>query len=674
MRYRYLAGLLMGTALLTACGGGSGTPLIPAPTAAPTPTPPPGPATATGTANIGATGGTISVSVANATVKLTVPAGALAGTASVSFVAYATNTASKPFAKRRAGAAGTTFLLGFTVDDGGVQLYAPMQVSLTGPAVASGNVVHLAMYGTKSAAYTDVDTATVSGTTIANQNAATYVGISTASAANPYAFYSIATSAAATPPPLALTATTAATQPLAIQSSATYTGSGADANGNPDAFIPTYALSNATVGTLTPQTSPPYQATLQTGNVSATANLVVTDAVRNVSSNVAINVGSQRPATGGDAYTYAGSWSQMFARVGQPSVTTNATLSETVAVTSGQTFASAPNLYDFHAVDSSVANLATTATTTDTYSGFNLATTPLQFLGYGDIFNDGAGSSVTTTYAAPQLLDQLPEAAAAWTNTGAQTQQETDASGETSTLTYAADGTYTETVNYPESAVIPNSTLTLVENVDGSGTLSLNNFGDAIEITNSAPAAGSIAVNYYFNGGLAYNQAVPAWFATPPPLYTETDVDSGAATLPAGCTTGASIPTSVNKLEQTIDRTDTIIGFTETQVNDTYVAQGYGAVCTSMTDTLNNYYNLQGDNVYSFAWGNTIYQVTTTTQTLALQSATVVGSAAQASARQTAQIRTARAAFEARVRAVRNGIKRDFVQRLINAVKKGNVL
>jgi len=78
--------------------------------------------------------------------------------------------------------------------------------------------------------------------------------------------------------------------------------------------------------------------------------------------------------------------------------------------------------------------------------------------------------------------------------------------------------------------------------------------------------------------------------------------------------------------------------------------------------------------VYSFAWGNTIYQVTTTTQTLALQSATVVGSAAQASARQTAQIRTARAAFEARVRAVRNGIKRDFVQRLINAVKKGNVL
>lgn len=677
---------------LAACGGGGGGnfvgPPAPVPSATPNPTPTvpaPSPTPATGSASIGNSGGTISVTVGKSTVKLTVPAGALSTSATVKFTAYLSDSAVQPFARRaRMAASAGTFLAGFTVDAGGAVLYAPLQVSFSGMTPPAGTLARLAMYGSKSNAYTDVDTATVNGSALVNESNASYVGISTAGASNPYAFYAVAPSATQTPPPITLTATTTTAQPFPIQTAVTLTGSGADANGNRDAFIPTYALQNATVGTLNVQSAPPYQATLTTGNTSATASLTVSDAVRKTSGTVTVNVGSERPANNGDSYTYTGTWSQTFDRTGQTPVTTTAALNDAVAVTSGATFNSLTGLYDFKSTETSTSNLTTATMRTDAYDAYNASASPITFAAYGFAFDDGAGNTSTTTYADPQLVDKLPEqSGASWTNDGAATTVENDASGDTATTTYAADGTYTETQVFTASSIYPNSQAVFTESGDGSGKIALRAYGFPYQVVYTAPSAGSIAATVEDTAtppNVFYTQQVNAWFTSPPGFYTETDADMGAALLPQGCAVGASIGTSANKLEQVITRLDTIAGFTETTTTDTYVAPGFGAVCMTIADVLNNYYNLQGDLNSSLGLGfnSTAYQITTTSETLALQSASVVGAArtrsasAIAAAAPPAALRAARVAFDQRLRAIRQQYVRGLIKTM-HAIRKGAV-
>ncbi|MGC2129454.1 MAG: hypothetical protein WA629_05075 [Candidatus Aquilonibacter sp.] len=670
MYRRSLLGLFAGlVATLCACGGGGGGGTIPGTIATPTPTPAPTPATAT--SSIGVSGGILSVTVNGSAVQLTVPADAVITSTTWTLSVYPADTTAKPFTKRRATPAGATFLLGFTVSDGGLAIYKPLTLSFTGPLVAGGNTIRLAMYGAKSGAYNDVDTASESGAIITNQNAVAYVGISTVTgSADPYAFYAIASSAAATPAPITLGATSATTQPFAIQSSVTFNATGADANGNAYAFVPSFALSNTALGTLSVQLAP-YLATLTTGTTSATGNLVISDPVKNLSGNVKIDVASQRPATSGDTYNYTGAWSQTFARSGQPQSTTSATLAESVSVTPAPTFNGVSGLDDFHAVDVSTANLTTTTLTTDEYDSFSGAS-PVQFLTYGNASNDGEGNTSVSTFATPQVLDQLPEiSGASWTNNGAVTIADTDASTETSTQTYAADGTYNESITYPANSVYytgPAPPSTVTEQSDGSGDITLNLYGATYTATNSAPVSGSIAIaetqSYPNPTPTPYTQTVGVWFTAPPVLYAETDSNMGAASLPASCKTGSPIPTSVNKLVQLISRLDTVFGYTDAEEIDSYVATGYGAVCSVMTDTLTQYYNVQGDIqpgsvLFSpiFSWSSTPYQVTTTTQLLALQSGAITGIDA-AHRLEASAMRAARAGFEARVRAMRLAIQK----------------
>jgi hypothetical protein len=677
MYRRLLPGLFIGlVATLCACGGGGGGP-VPQTIATPAATP------ATATSSIGPSGGTLSLTVNGNAVQMSVPAGAVITSTTWTLSVYPADTTSKPFAKRRATPAGATFLLAFTVSDGGLALYKPLTLSFTGPSVASGNAIRLAMYGATSGTYNDVDTASESGTTITNQNAAAYVGISTVTgSADPYAFYSIAASSAATPAPIALGATSTTTQPFAIQSSVALAATGADANGNAYAFVPSFALSNTTLGTLSLQVAPPYLATLTTGGMSATGNLVVSDSVKNLSGNVKIDVASQRPATSGDTYNYTGTWSQTFARSGQPDSTTSATLAEAVTVTPAPTFNSVSGLDDFHAVDVSTANLTTTTLTTDEYDGFS-GTSPIQFLTYGNASNDGEGNTSVSTFATPQVLDQLPESSgASWTNNGAVTIADTDASTETSTQTYLANGIYNESITYPASSIYYASGAppsTIVENADSSGTITLNIYGEALVVTNSAPSAGAITLNEYVNPPASSldTTTIATWFSLPAAFYSESDSNAGTTPLPGSCKTGSSIPTTVNKLVQTISRLDTVFGYTDAEEIDSYVATGYGAVCSVMTDTLTQYYNIEGDmapTTQGFApiitWASAPYQITTTTQMLALQSGTVTGTDA-AHRLQASAMHSARVAFEARVRAVRLVTQRNMLRAAANTIQKG---
>ncbi len=661
--------------LLCACGGGAGGNPVPishvTPTIAPT-TPTVVPTSGSNSSSIGSSGGTVSVTFGSSTATLTVPPGALSANATVTFTASTTDNGVHAFAQHRGHNAlfsSGTFLAGFTIDDGGVPLYKTLTISIAGTGAPQGAIPRLAMYGTKSGGYNDVDLASNTNGTLTNSDDHNFVGISTASASNPYVFYAISASPGPTPPPspITLSATTAASQPLPILSSVTFTGAAADANGNPLAFVPSYSLDSASVGVLTRASAPPYGATLQTGNVSAAANIVVTDSVRNLTGKSKVNVGSQRPTTSGDSYNYTGSWAQTFARGGQPNVTTTATLADAVTVTGGQTFNGVSGLYDFNAVDNATSPLSTSIIATDEYDGVNLTTTPIQYNDYGVKTNDGLGDITTVTYATPQLIDQLPETSGAtWTNSGAQTLAETDADGNNSTLIYNANGTYTETTNYPGFQPIFNVANTVfTENADGSGSAVFNVATLNLPINVSAPASGNIAIDataWGFPPGIT----VPTWYTTPPTLYSETDTNLGAATLPSTCAVGSSVPTSVNKLERIISRLDTIAGFTETQTIDSYVATGYGAVCVTITDLLRNYYNLQGDTPTQFAWYGTAYQTTTTTQTLAMQSTTAVGAQARS-----AMSRSALATFNARMEPLRTKLRKQALERIYAHAAKG---
>ncbi len=650
---------------LSACGSGGTGPFIGV-------TPTPGPASASSSASIGASGGTLTATVGSKVVTVTVPAGAVSANATFTLTGYGANASVHPFAKRaqasRSQQASTlgTFLAGFTIDDGGVPLYRTLTISISGTGAAQGTIARLAMYGTKSASYTDVDTATVSSGTATNDDNKAFVGISSASSSNPYAFYTTAT-ATPSPAPITLAATSTTTQPFPILGSAVLSGSGSDANGNPLAFVPSLSLDSTTVGTLATTSTPPYTATLTTGNVSATANVVVSDAVRSLTGKTKGNVGSQRPTSGGDTYSYAGTWSQTFVRTGQPTMTTTATLADAVTVTSGASFNSVSGLYDFKSVDTATSNLATTALTSHEYDGINLAGSPITYSDYGLKTDDGFGSTTTLTYLTPQLIDQLPETnGVTWSNTGASTLVENDASSETSTLTYSANGTYSQTTLYPLTSGTPALQNLITENSDGSGS---SNFtvggGPAFSFAIAAPSAGSITITPSFMPPAT----VTSWFTTPPSLFSETDA-LGSSSLPSGCTTGTGIPTTVNKLERVINRLDTIIGFTEQQTIDSYVTGGYGVVCVTINDVLSNYYNMQGDVPTSFAWFSQPYLVTTTTQTLALQSGTVVG--AQSRSAQGLPL-IAQGLFQARLMQTQRLQRKALIHNLVHVLSKGAV-
>ena len=685
-----------------------------------------------------ASGGTISAPFANGTAQLTIPAGAIAGTngapVTVTLTAYSVgsqmgvtfqNIARKAQSVGRTTQgvpAGSQFIVGFSVVLSSGYLVAPLQVSLptVNPPLSSQTVQRLAMYnpaptGTANPSFFDVDTATINGNgaVITNDVNPKYVSISSTNGGQPYAFYSAPAANIATPAPITLSATSVPAGPyyLVNGSSATFTATGADANGNPLAYIPTFSLSSATLGTIAPGAGP-YNTVFTSGTALTSGTLNISDPRTKATGTAQIIVTNQRPANTGASYTYAGNLGQTTVRFypsPNPADVTNnfypspypTGVTVNTAATSGQvvtvTAQASPGVYDFHTVDTESYTLEQAITTTDNYykfptSGLGGIVSLLQTNSYNAASaTDAYAYNISQMFTGTYQIDSLPEqAGATWTNGSAYTYAETDPNGEKTTGTWNADGSYNETTVYPTftSAPAPGATpVTGVITVNSNGTGTYNvpyavvvsglPANTVLSFGTPAPnPAGTpyIPVNVvYYNGAKYATQAV-VWYPTGTPMYTETDTNTGTQTLPSSCNVPSAYGSSANALVQKIQRIDPVIGYTDVQTNTSYQALGLGTLCVTLSDVNTEWYDysaISGDQApfrprrLFFANTGTPISVITTTQVLGLASTNQpasVARSAQSVALSAYQIKVAKAAFEHQLASLRHQRKEAMAQ------------
>lgn len=327
-----------------------------------------------------------------------------------------------------------------------------------------------------------------------------------------------------------------------------------------------------------------------------------------------------------------------------PATSATDSLTQTVAVSASPNPFGSLTAGDFHTVETDVAALVTHTTTTDAWIGISGS----DLVEYGYKSADDSGDSMSVQPAAPAILDQNPETnGASWTNGAGATYTEKEADGTATSLTYNANGTYSETTTNTGTRV----NTTIVENADGSGSLSANGSylgGNVDNIVFSAPAANQVTVTVNYvqppqptaapSGQPSPTPAptiaplvytAPAWYGSgTPSFYSQvTTVTTGAA-YPVSCSVPSAYGTSGGKLVQTTTRLDAILGYTDTQTQTTYTNAQYGPVCVIVSDVQNEYYDYQDDfaaaNGFHFHFPGTPLSTTTIAQTLTLGTGAVV--------------------------------------------------
>lgn len=386
---------------------------------------------------------------------------------------------------------------------------------------------------------------------------------------------------------------------------------------------------------------------------------------------------SPYPRAPGDSFVYSGELQQAFQsfpELAPPSASpepisqTTENVTQTVSVQTNQTFNGTSGLTDLHIAetDALTTGLKTTTSTTDTYESVPAQSgVSAQLLGYGSQFTDEAGDTTSTMLSPAAILDQLPESAGAqWSNGAGATIDEALAgnsagSAVTVVRTVNADGSYTESTTYPPNYSLPGFTGVgkIQENADGSGVFSFQQNGlYSTTLTYSKPEPQPsgpplIIVNVYAgeNTTVAPRQTIgiPTWYGNTPALYNETDLDQGTQPIPSACKLASSLPTQGTALAQTIARTDTVLGYTEQETTTSYVAPGYGVLCTVATDKQTLYYAFNGDQASVFT-ATPPFEITTVSETLALQpSSVIVGPTTSSPERTTSAARSTSSALPA---------------------------
>lgn len=319
---------------------------------------------------------------------------------------------------------------------------------------------------------------------------------------------------------------------------------------------------------------------------------------------------------------------------------------QNVGVNAGATYDGTSGAFDFKTTETDTSPLQQIGITNDTYETTSAAggSTNVVTLGYTSTATTGEKIEVTVTNPGSSngLIDILPETGQrTWTNTGAQRIAVAEADGFNSVRTYASDGTYTDTANYPQASTANPQATPLVATIethgDGTATYSLPLFGPPnVTITYGAPANGvvpiSIAEPATTSGATpapVQTALVGTWYQTPLRLYDELDRDNGAVPIPASCKVPSSpYGTQANEIEQRWVRTDTALGTLESFDQLTFVVPTFGVVCVQLSDRVLTYYDYTGQSNgaptgVSYSGGNLPLQTTTLATTLGLTSATI---------------------------------------------------
>lgn len=403
----------------------------------------------------------------------------------------------------------------------------------------------------------------------------------------------------------------------------------------------------------------------------------------------------------GDGFTFSGSQNTVATFTypspsPYPSTNTTVTVAQTVTVAAGGNPYGPQTASDFHTVETDSSLLSTHASTTDAWLG--LIGANLDEYGYHT--TDDSNDSLTAAYTTPLVTDQLPETnGAAWSNGAGVTYGEHDSDGTTSTRTYSANGTYTESST---NGIGVKATIT--ENADGSGSYVTNGTYlagnvNSLNFTSAGSGQVSISVNYVQpptpspapSGQPAPTPAptitplvytAPAWYGTAMPvLYSQNVAVTTGVAYPASCSVPAAYGTSGNKIVQTTNRLDTILGYTDAQVQTTYTNSQAGPVCVVLQDTQNDYYDYQDDFAtatgFHFHFPGTALSTTTASETLTLQAGAVVHDtgrrteSAVAQPLSLARVAAATASLTLRAERLRRGHENELVRFLSSLRQKG---
>lgn len=341
-----------------------------------------------------------------------------------------------------------------------------------------------------------------------------------------------------------------------------------------------------------------------------------------------------------------------------PNPTNSATLSfavtQNVTLAGGASFAGAANsgsLVDYNTAETDTESnpTQTTQITSDDYYAFTPSGAVTDVLFAGSSSTDSAGITVKTVIGSGNgLVDIIPEVAGplAPPNTDTQTITETDPQGSANTKNVNADGTYTQSFSYPDG-----TSGSATVNADGSGTYSFplegpnaggnSTFAVGAPTTNGSGTS-TIPITITYAAGLfpppappatpapfvVKRSVTPAWFTAPVALYAQTLVNGGPSPLPSACNVPSSLVRPANALVQTTTTIDPIFGEHDVQTTTTFDEPGIGVACLQLNDVVTQYYDFSGQTtrlIYTTPDGRIPVQITTTSETLGVTAASVLG-------------------------------------------------
>ena len=674
LRYAFLAAAIV----VSGCGGGSGgsgggggNPL---PATTPTPTPPPPPTSSTTTQSVSAgAGGTVSATFNGQTTTVTIGAGALSATTMVSVTMYTASSLPRAFQTRgrqpQAVPVGSALLGGFSIDLGGATLLKPLKVALTASAPAAGQIVRLAVVNATAGGYVDIDTATFAGTTVTNDINPAYPSVShPGGSAAPYAFYAVAPANAPAAPVPQFAITPSAT-PIFVGSSTIITASESDAFGDP--YLNALTITADPVLGTTSAAGTPNAITLTANTTNSSGKITLSDPVSKANGSVVVDVVSTRPDAATDTFAYTGSMTETINRPLPapaaiiPPLTTTTAIAQTVTVAPNSTYtsqsnATTPGLVRYTVVETDTAPLQTSVTTTQSFYSYAIAGATQTVSLVGTIATDSFGVKTQNTYPGTYLVDTIPEIAQSFSNNGAVAFLETDPDTTTIARTVATDGSYSNTMTFPDK-----STAHIIVTGNAAGSYQATTIGSTpVTITVSAPRALATAppppppaptpaptfvIPISTNvAGTPSSGTISDWYpgaGSAPVLYAEIDTITLQSSVSGVCAPVPAPKGQIAQLQQTITRLDPVLGTTETETVTQYVNPGLGVVCVTLNDAVQAYYDysLLSDAFFS----TTPQQITTISETLALNNASVAGTqSTQRSVSSVSPLALARTSFD----------------------------
>ncbi len=354
-----------------------------------------------------------------------------------------------------------------------------------------------------------------------------------------------------------------------------------------------------------------------------------------------------------------------------PPQVTNANITETVVVHTGQAFHGTQAI-DFKTTDVVAGPNQTVTTTIDDYFTFPAGNGNVVNIGYHSVDSNGVVLDVKNG-AGNGVVGQIP-GNVAWQNNAAQTIAETDPDGTTVNTSYNNDGSYT--LNKSEAAGVT----TVTENADGSATAQVPTTGffftgtaTGISVPTPSAAVGSGVINYTLTAVGAPTPTpapiiipITAWYPPNPTLASDTTTPLGQTSIPNNCAAPA-FGASGLQYEEVKTKLDTVFGYTDQETVDTWLTTGSQPICQTIHDVVNQYYDFTGQLGFGLVFSSTPVQTTTLVQQVGLQTITrALTSARVQSAQSTSamEFAAARALGNARVEAFHQALRKRLLRSL----------